>query len=366
MIRPIPRPIPIDRRIAALAVLILCLVPLSLACRKADAPAAQTPATAVEEIMQTSESGPVKATVTLSPKQPKLGDSLTLTLTVTAQARVQVEMPPFGEALGRFAITSFTPRNDNLPDGSTRLSQRYVLEAPMSGRQRIPALRVEFTDQRPGAQAPSSADGGAADRGDATREILTDEISVDIASVLGDGKDSELRGLRDPLPEGPGPGQIAGYLAAPAAALLAFLGFIWLQRRRRRAALEKRISAYDHACQRLADLQRRGWPAKQEADAWYVELSDIVRRYIEDRYGVRAPELTTEEFLREAHQQIRLQPPQRERLEAFLSTCDRVKFAGYLPETAESRQAYLEAEQFLEETRLQATGAAAASGGGAA
>ncbi len=78
-------------------------------------------------------------------------------------------------------------------------------------------------------------------------------------------------------------------------ALLALLFAVVLWRKH--AAKRVRVTAYDKAMARLARLEARGLPAADEADAWYVELSDIVRRYLEDRYGVRAPELTTQEFL---------------------------------------------------------------------
>src|SRR5438105_4285175 len=117
-------------------------------------------ARADEALVKTSSSGPVKATVSLSPQKPRLGDPLTLALVVEATAGVDVEMPPFGEALGRFGIHSFSPRKENLKDGGTRHIQKYVLDAPMSGRQRIPPLRIEFADRRPGAgTAQGSADG---------------------------------------------------------------------------------------------------------------------------------------------------------------------------------------------------------------
>lgn len=301
--------------------------------------------TAESALIQKSDSGPVAVTVALSPKKPRLGDSLTLTLTVTAKPQVTVEMPPFGEALGRFAIVSFTPRVETAADGSVTSSQRYVLDAPMSGRQRIPSLRIEFVDGRPG----QAADGGT----DSAHEILTEEIAIDIASVLPEGQlQNELRGLRGPLEESVLRSRGIRYAAIPLALLIVAGGWLLWRSLRRRAQLQVRISAYEVALQRLSTLQRRGWPKTDEADPWYVELSDIVRRYIEDRYGVRAPELTTEEFLREARQQLKLQSGHRELLESFLSACDRVKFAGYRPDATESQKALQAARQFVDDTRL--------------
>jgi len=333
---------------------LLLLLALLLGCGKKADGKLEAPPPAAETLTQTSESGPVKVTVTLSPKAPRLGDPLTLTLTVAAQAKVAVEMPPFGEALGRFSITSFTPRSETAADGSVTQIQRYVLEAPMSGRQRIPALRVEFSDGRPG----QTTDGGA----ETSHEILTDELAVDIASVLPEGAvGTELRGLRGPLAESVMRTRGFQFALLPLALLLAVGAWLLIRNFRRRARLRVRISAYDVAMQRLGSLQSRGWPKQDEADSWYVELSDIVRRYIEDRYGVRAPELTTEEFLREARQQLRMQQKHRELLEAFLSTCDRVKFAGYRPGEPESQQALQAAQHFVDDTRLVLPGASAAA-----
>ena len=90
-----------------------------------------------------------------------------------------------------------------------------------------------------------------------------------------------------------------------------------------------------------------------EVDAWFVELSAIVRRYLEGRYQVRAPELTTEEFLQEARRAAGLSAEHRDLLTAFLERCDRVKFAGYRPDAEESLATLKAARAFVEDTRLR-------------
>jgi hypothetical protein len=280
--------------------------------------------------------------VELTPPAPRLGDALTLTLTVEAEPGVTVEMPAFGEALGRFSIVDFTPRERTEPDGHTVASQRYTLQAPMSGKQRVPPLRIEFLDERTG-QAASDEPGEY-------REVLTDELAVTIASVLPEGAvTDELRPLRPALPERGGSHRwVAAFVALVVVAGMLVLSYFLRQYTLRRA----RITAYDKAMDRLTALERRGFPASGEADAWYVELSDIVRRYLEDRYGVRAPELTTEEFLQEARRSAELDRVHRELLSSFLEQCDQVKFAAYHPEQSESRQALATSRRFLEETRI--------------
>lgn len=306
-------------------------------------------ATEGEPLTHVTENGPVKATVSVEPATPRLGDALTLTLTVEAEAGVEVELPAFGEALGRFNIVDFTPRREREEAESggaakTVWSQRYTLQAPMSGRQRIPSLRIEFVDNRPG----QAGDAGPAE----SRELLTDSIPIEIASVLPDGDvATELRPARGVLE----PPRVSRFdrawpwLLAGVLLVLAAIGVVvW----RRRARLRIRITAYDKAMARLAQLEGRGLPGEEEADAWYVELSGIVRRYLEDRFGLRAPELTTEEFLHVAQRSRELTREHRALLSSFLEGCDRVKFAGYRPAENESRDAIASARQFLAETRL--------------
>ncbi len=302
---------------------------------------ADTPLTA-----ETRE-GPVTATVKLSPAAPRLGDALVLTLTVEAEPGVVVDMPAFGDALGRLAIVDFTPRHETTEDGTLHM-QRYTLQVSASGRQRIPRLRVEFLDERRGQGGGTGGSAGAA----RPRELLTDELGFQVASVLPEGEVAgELRPARPALAERKGPWAYWPWALAAAFGVATLGGGIalWL----RHAAERARLTAFDRAVARLDRLQRAGLPDETALDAWYVELSDIVRRYIEERFALRAPELTTEEFLFEAGRSA-LSKPHRALLSSFLENCDRVKFARYHPGQTESRQALDFARRFLTETRHDA------------
>jgi hypothetical protein len=213
----------------------------------------------------------------------------------------------------------------------------------MSGKQRIPPLRVEFADERPGQAPPDGSEG--------YRELLTDELTVTVASVIPEGGVTDgLRPVRPALPERPGASRAWWAVVGLTAVVAAGAGLVVIVRRRYRRRV--RITAYDKALRRIAALERRGLPSFGEADPWYVELSDIVRRYLEDRYGVRAPELTTEEFLQEARRFAELKRAHREVLTSFLEHCDRVKFAAYHPDPSESKEALAAARRFLDETRM--------------
>jgi hypothetical protein len=290
-------------------------------------------------LSKTSESGPVKATVTLDPAKAHLGDRLHLLLTVEAKRGVQVEMPAFGEALGRFAILAFVPRTETRPDGTTVATQKYELDAPMSGRQRIPSLRIQFDNQ----------------------ELLTEQLPVDIESSLAKGEKLEMKPLRGALPETFGGGKARRWWIVPAVLLVMAAAGFGTQRFRRAQARRVRVSAFDVAMQKLSALESQGLPDGAAIDGWYVDLSAIVRRYVEDRFAIRAPELTTEEFFREARRALDLRPDHRDLLGSFLVQCDRVKFAAHRPLTAESQEALSTARRFLDETRLRVESHAAVS-----
>ena len=79
-------------------------------------------------------------------------------------------------------------------------------------------------------------------------------------------------------------------------------------------------------------------------------VSDIVRFYLEERFDFRAPERTTEEFLRELGETNLLLPEQKESLGNFLESCDLVKFAKYEPGENELRELHNSAVKLVEET----------------
>lgn len=83
---------------------------------------------------------------------------------------------------------------------------------------------------------------------------------------------------------------------------------------------EHRMSPIERAWVELDRLIKKGLPGRGRYKDFYVELTLVVRRYIQRKYGIKAPNLTTEEFLREAH-------PSDE-LRAFLTSADLIKFAG--------------------------------------
>ena len=81
-----------------------------------------------------------------------------------------------------------------------------------------------------------------------------------------------------------------------------------------------------------------------------IAVSDTARTYLEERFEFRAPERTTEEFLRELSGTDLLLPEQKDSLGRFLGSCDLVKFAKYEPRETELRELHGSAWRLVEET----------------
>jgi hypothetical protein len=298
-----------------------------------------------DAIAKTSEKGPVKAVVTVWPAKPNLGESIYLRLDVDAPAGISVDAP-FQEAgdqrLGRFKVVGFVRDTHRKPDGSQHQEQTYTLEALSSGKHRIPPLRLEMLDTRDAAKQST------------TDEILTDEVPLDVAPIPTDAIAKELKPATGTLdPDVGGTPWLVILLLGSAGAVAISGSLLLLRAARSRRSVAAKKSAYEDAVAKLRALESRGAPDAEQADAWFVELSAIVRSYLEHRYDIRAPELTTEEFLQAASRSPELSRAHSTQLSQFLERCDRVKFAGYRPESDESIATLAAARAFVEETRLR-------------
>ncbi|MFT5390248.1 MAG: hypothetical protein ACI8PT_000433 [Gammaproteobacteria bacterium] len=289
------------------------------------------------------ERGPVRATVSVEPSAVTIGDTVVLQLQVVAQPEVEVTLPSFGQALGRFSILDFVPSERIDDDGQTHLRQRYTLYASSSGEHTVPSLIVEFVDRRAGKRpAPDGED---------AYELLTKPVVFTVDSVVPENASDALRPLYGPLEARveSTPSRWPWWLALVATVLIVGAG-LW----RWRARSPARSNAYDLALARLGALRGTPRPAlgeTQAMDAFFVELSSIVRRYLEDRFSLQAPELTTEEFLDIAVSSPDLTQNHQRFLTEFLRTADQVKFAHQLPESEYLDTALSAVASFLDQTR---------------
>lgn len=268
-----------------------------------------------------------------SPTRVTVGDKILYTLRVAAPKGVAVTLPSFGRTLGDFQIKDLGPLPAAMrKDGCEEMAHRYELNLYETGVKSIPPLPVVLR----------GPDGKAA-------EIDAGPIAVVSESVLDrDAKD--IRDIKPPLalayvPAAP----LAWLCAGMAAAALAVFAFRRIRRKMALAPPAPR-SPRDVAYEELERLRAMDLIAKGRVKEYYILISGIVRRYIERRFSLRAPDRTTEEFLAEAGASGLLDPRARTLVGDFLLQCDMVKFARYGPSAGEIDGVYAAAKRFVDET----------------
>ncbi|MDT8389598.1 MAG: hypothetical protein RRC34_03715 [Lentisphaeria bacterium] len=105
---------------------------------------------------------------------------------------------------------------------------------------------------------------------------------------------------------------------------------------------------WDMAERQLSALERA---LPMEADAFFLTLTDILRRYIEVRFQCPATERTTPEFLEDTKHADWLTDEQRRRLADVLTSADQAKFARVNATLRDMSQALDAAGHFIAETR---------------
>jgi hypothetical protein len=303
------------------------------------------------------ERGPAAVTLKVRRTNISIADRITLTIEAAAAEGYEVELPKFGEKLEQFGIVDYQTAPPKLTEGNRVVTARsYVLEPFLSGEYHIPPMTIRFREKdKPEAKA---------------HELETEAVTVKVGSVLPAGKaDLQIRDIAGPVALAR---SARGYLYA-ALAGLALLGAagvaaFWLWRRRRRQEEAIRLAAHEIAYRELEALLGEKLLEKGEVKLFYYRVSDILRRYIEGRFGLRAPERTTEEFLGELRDSERFEPRMKQLLQGFLKHCDLVKFATLRPGVADIQKTFDACKEFIEATKatVVAGARAAAQGGGAA
>ncbi|MDR2935742.1 MAG: hypothetical protein LBU80_00150 [Rikenellaceae bacterium] len=124
------------------------------------------------------------------------------------------------------------------------------------------------------------------------------------------------------------------------------------QRRRRgeKVTLRPAEPAHVRAIRELERLEAEKLWQNNRHKLYHTRLTDIVRTYIEKRYGIDAPAMTSDEIRDEMERRINSKRILT-RLSRLLSTADHVKFAKYIPGPEDNEMSYNDAYCFVEETK---------------
>jgi len=202
------------------------------------------------------------------------------------------------------------------------------------------------------ALATFAGKGLEAPRAESKQKLDKDEVKLQIKSFMaGDLPAIRIHDISPPVDLPQGDAFWLGLAGGLAVLGLAGGASYWHYRRIAPRANGRPLSADELALQKLDELLAEGVLEKGDTREFYQRVTDVLRRYFEGRFGLRAPEWTTREFLAAVRLDLRLDPRQRQFLEEFFVHCDLVKFAEHQPTPEDIRNIFECCKLFIEETR---------------
>ena len=290
---------------------ILILMP---ACRHQNQP----PAPAAAPLTETISSGPIELNIIAEPAHVHLDRDILLTLRVSAPSNMEVRLPPLENRLEGFVINGAFTRDAF--DAGNKPVKEYCsrLTPTLADEYRIAPMAITWINR--GQTPPSEG------------WFITRPLIFQAAGIAKGPPGATINDIANPVWIYPAFKTVAlwTFLIACAAGAVCLLW--WLSRRIHKAIKLRRMSPRERALYELGELLAQDLIAKQKIKEFYLEITMIVRRYIERAHAIRAPEQTTEEFLLAVTRNPGFTREVITKLKIFLQTGDLVKFAAYRPE----------------------------------
>lgn len=304
-------------------------------------------APAEEGFSQEHVSGSFSLLLQTSSMETTAAGEIKLVLEAKSPENTTVEFQEFGVSMGDFTLRGkqfSTPRLTG--SGNTaRILYRatYSLEPYLPGTYTIPAMTVIFRYAENDREAEL---------------IRTEAMEIPVRSLLDpDAETTDIRDISQPLSLGPDKVfqlTLLG-LALLGTTLAAGIYLFWQKKKKERIVAPVALPPDQIALRELEKLEHDNLLARGEIQFFHERLSGILRCYIENRFGLKAPERTTEEFLNELSRApsspSRLLGNHKSVLANFLTQCDLVKFARYEPSMAASEKRLDICRKFIEKTR---------------
>lgn len=244
------------------------------------------------------------------------------------EVRVEAEMPEgsviagpgTGDSLGRFEVLSTTAGEQRVENGRLRQSFVVRLTTFEPGDTVIPAIPFHGT---------SSADGIVA----ATQPIPVTITTIEMA------EEAELKDIKPPLSADWTFEDVIPWLVLAGVVAVLGLGWWYFIRKKEKAkagpvSARPVLPAHELALMALREVEDKRLWQQGKVKQYYSEVTEIIRRFFEARFGIIALELTSDEIL-DRLKGIPAAQAELKSINTLLLTADLVKFAKYEPTMAE-------------------------------
>ena len=314
-------------------IVVLCLA----SCNKETSQDQASTVESTQGLEKVYERGPVKISLHLDQESPTIADKVSLEIKMLSEENYTITPPTFEKTIGKFEILDSTISQPELTTtGALSQTHTYRLEPFLSGEYTIPSMKFAFQDTQT----------------QEVHEIETEEIVLQVRSLITEAKDLALHEIELPvaLPK-PKKDFTLSFVFLGVIVLLVVLAYFLYKKMPKKEKIEKRIPAHEQALSDLEKLQKNGHPEEGEVKEYYQKISDILRTYIENRFGLQAPEQTTEEFLENLRSSSSFEQDHQSLLKNFLKHCDLVKFAEHTPQEDDIQSTFDSCKSFIIETK---------------
>jgi hypothetical protein len=266
-----------------------------------------------------------------------IGDPIRYTLSVVTPPTAGVIFPDYSSGLiGDFEIGA-TGEETREEEGGKVWEKWYLLQGFETGESSLPtaSVTVRYPDGK-------------------EEKLESPPLGITVESLLDPAAtEPDIRGIKPPV------GLLVSYrwvlyliggILVLAAVVLLLIKKVF-RRKEKSVPPPPPRPPHEIAYEQLSRIKKENLPGRGLIKEYYTGISDVVRRYLENRFGLRAPERTTEEFLHDMATTDFLTIPQQDLVGMFLGECDLVKFARYGPTESEINGVYDAAVTLVDETK---------------
>ncbi len=263
---------------------------------------------------------PVSVSTKITPDTFTIGDIATYEIIVQHDPDIEPSPPDIEPPKGLDLIEQGQEK-PNKVNGQTISKYWYKLRVDDTGKLTIPSTQVNFI-------APDRKQSGKQIQG----TILAPEVGLEVQSLLDmPGNQDGIRDIK-PLEEYPLPWLSYFWQALAVITFSGLLYYLWRRWKSRPMSLNipapnPELTPEQQAFKELEVLKNKGWLKIGRTQDYFFELSEIFRRYLENRYRFPAQEWTTEEITAHFKHFTSLSESLKLKARSILKHTDRVKFA---------------------------------------
>jgi hypothetical protein len=289
-------------------------------------------------LAQLAAQGSIEARVSADVSEMLIGDQANLTISVSHTPNIEVQWPLWADSLAGFEVVSRTEVESTPSDNRILEYKQITLTTFDSGFYRIPALSIPYSEE------------GSTD----LKRALTQPVSIRVLPIVVDTT-QDIKAIKGIIGEPLTFWDVFPYILL--GLLLVGAGVaIWYYTRKKEGEPEvvakpkPKIPAHEIAMRKLAGLEAQRLWQKGDIKAYYIELTDILREYMEGRFSIAALESTTDEIVRDM-ESLNLKSIQIRTIRELLEMADLAKFAKYKPDQGDNLQSMDVVRTFVKETK---------------